>query len=188
MKIPTKKTSLKIFLITLASILLIGILSYGYVSYRNNLWPFSAKDQTTKDEENIDLLPPTEEQVTDGYTNKDPQVTPSDDKNPSIPTNNGTSQSGKQIVTVTITNYPKNASTMNVGAIVATQTAGKCTATLSRSGVIAATVTGSTLSQTSYLSCIDLSLPINGLSGSYTLTVSFANDTQEGSMVQDVSL
>lgn len=189
MKIFSKKPLLRPISISMVLTLLVIVLSFTYLSYKNSFWPFSSQNQATNETNKTDMLPPTEEQITDGYTNKEPETPPTDDK--SVRNNstvNETPQNGKQTITVTITNYQNSNATMSVGAIVATRTDGKCTATLSKSGAIIATVTGSTIPQSSYSSCIDLKLPVNELSGTYTLMVSFSNDIQEGSMTQDVSL
>lgn len=189
MRIITKKPPTKAILITIASVLLVGAAGYAYVSYSNSLWPFMRSNENTKsedDKKNIDLLPPTDEQVNNGYSNKEEIIKGEEQGNTADDNKEGSSK--KENLTVTITNFRRDGANIVAGAIVNTQTPGECTATLKKAGQLISTIKGTTVMQSSYLSCVDLNLPTNSTSGPYTLTVHFSNDKQEGSMTQDVNL
>lgn len=191
MKIVKKKTSKKSLVISILAVVVIAI-GLFFLMHHNGWWPFSSTkepDTTT----NIDLLPPTDEQVEDGYSQKDDRLdqvnNEKDDKkqDSSSTPSRETNTTGKQAVTVTITNYRKDGSTLNIGAIVDTSEGGECTVTLASPSQATITATSSTVFQSSYVSCAGLSLQ-NVTPGSYTMTVSFSNSKQEGRMSQDVQL
>lgn len=192
MKIKAKKSHQKITTpLIVVTVLLLVAASCVYLASQNNWWPFhnSSRELGNADENTIDLLPPTDEQVNSGYSSK--EKTPKNDfSSPKYDeATKEPSQKEKKPVLVTITNYRKDGSTVHVNAIVNTQTDGECTATLKKSGQTISTIKGGTFTQSSFVSCTDLNLTADTIApGSYTLKVGFSNDSQEGSMSQDISL
>lgn len=191
MKLHKQSTSKRKKIIVISLFLVIAALvSYGIAAYANTLWPFQDRITKTADDSS-GLNAATDEQTKTGYDikeDKEPDAT-DDKKQPQPSVSSTPTPSGKQNVSVTITNYSVQNGSLQINAIASTLNSGTCVAEIIKSGTVIASKTGSTFPQSSFVSCTDLTIPFTeAMRGSVVLSVTYDNATQDGETKVDASL
>lgn len=188
-----KVTNKKIFKpAVIIAVVLLSLISYGVLAHLNNIWPFEKNRVSSNTDTNkVNLSPATDEQKESGInlSGKDSEKSIDDKKKTQTSPSPPSQSNDKQTVEVTITNYSLQNGSLHINAIASTLSVGSCKASVLKNDTVIATKTGSTFPQSSFVSCTDLSVPVDSsVKGSVVIMVEYTNNTQQGEVRIDASL
>lgn len=183
-----KKHFNKPLIITLSSIVLVVVAACTYVyAFNGNIlgWTNGRSSDTNFAQ---DTPTPEQKEAQEGTSEQSPKTEPSEKKNPD--SNTPPPQDQPITVQVTITSANQTANTLQVrGLIASTQTQGKCSLTLERSGRQPVVQTADIQAMHGSSTCQGFDVPLYQLTtGTWNITLDFKNGNTSGRATTTVTI